>query len=177
MPDGPITGPQLSYLSKLVEQRDLSTLDETQKSWVANPDNHENLTKTQGIKVISALKELPWKPRNETRPVTAEELEVPAGYFFIVDPTDGVEKFFKVDKPDKGKWEGYTFLKVQASSDFYSIRNKEHRSAVLEEIAKDPVTAMNEYGVRLGRCGVCNRILTAHDSRLRGIGPICAEGL
>jgi hypothetical protein len=165
------TEKQIDFIRSLIDSKDLSTLDETQKSWIANPANHDNLTKDQASRVIQALKDLPWK----SRPHTVQAFDnVPAGYFFIVDPTDGVEKFFKVDKPDKGKWEGYTFLKVQAGSDFWSIKNKEHREAVLKEIANDPVAAMNEYGLRLGRCGVCNRTLTARDSRLRGIGPICA---
>jgi len=106
-----------------------------------------------------------------------EDKTIPdAGYYFIVDPTDNTEKFFRVQKgkPDT-RWEGYTFLAVQASDVFYPIKNAEHRNRVFEAILLDPVNAMNEYGMRLGRCGVCNRILTARHSRLRGIGPICAE--
>jgi Family of unknown function (DUF6011) len=172
------TEKQVDYIRALTDSKDLTTLDETQKSWVANPENHENLTKDQASRVIQALKDLPWRTRTMNQLPTDKQFEnVPEGYFFIVDPIDGVEKFFKVDKPDKGKWSGYTFLKVQAGSDFWPIKNKEHRGAVLAEIAIDPVAAMNEYGLRLGRCGVCNRILTARDSRLRGIGPICAARL
>ena len=170
------TSRQVDFIRSLIEKRDLSTLDETQMSWIANPDNHENLTKDQASKVIGALKVLPWKVSNH-QSFSANEVEVPAGYFFIIDPTDNVEKFFKVDKPTEGKWAGYQFLKVQASSDFWPVKNKEHRNAIFTEIAKDPTTAMNEYGMRLGRCGVCNRTLTARDSRLRGIGPVCAANL
>ena len=98
------------------------------------------------------------------------------GRFFIVDPTDGKEKFFRV-RYGKHDWEGHVFLDVQASEDFYPIKDPEHRKAVFAEINKDPITAMNEYGIRLEACGVCGRTLTDRDSRLRGIGPICAEKL
>ena len=104
-----------------------------------------------------------------------------AGYYFIVDPTSepaGKESFFRVSKPDENsRWHGYTFLAIQASDDFYSIKDKQRRDAIYAEILKDPINAMNEYGIRLGRCGVCNRTLTDRDSRLRGIGPICAARL
>jgi|SRR5215472_9501925 len=108
--------------------------------------------------------------------------EVPAGYFFIIDPTesdpDKVEKFFRVRHGRTGtKWEGYAFLDVQASDFFYPVRDPKRRTLIFAEIMKDPVAAMNEYGMRLGRCGVCNRTLTDRHSILRGIGPICAERL
>lgn len=104
-----------------------------------------------------------------------------AGYYFVVDPTSnppGKESFFRVSKPNEhSRWHGYTFLAIQASDDFYAIKDKARKEAIYAEILKDPINAMNEYGIRLGRCGVCNRTLTDRDSRLRGIGPICAARL
>lgn len=106
----------------------------------------------------------------------------PEGYFFIIDPTepdpDKVEKFFRVRHGRKDtRWEGYAFLDVQASDFFYPVRDPRRRAEIFKVILKDPVSAMNEYGMRLGRCGVCNRTLTDRHSILRGIGPICAERL
>jgi len=104
--------------------------------------------------------------------------EVDEGYYFIVDPTNNEERFFHVSKGKKGgRWEGYTFLDVRGGDFLYKIKDPAHREAVYREILKDPVTAMNEYGIRLGVCGCCGRTLTARDSRLRGIGPICAQQL
>jgi len=110
------------------------------------------------------------------------EPQVQQGYFFVVDPTEDdpakVEKFFRVRHGKEGtKWQGYQFLDVQASDFFYPIKDQRRRFLILSEIAKDPVKAMNEYGLRLGRCGVCNRTLTDRHSILRGIGPVCAERL
>ena len=100
------------------------------------------------------------------------------GRFFIVDPTDGKEKFFHVHygKEDT-RWAGHVFLEVRASDDLYPVKDPKHRAAIFAEINKDPITAMNEYGIRLEECGVCGRTLTDRDSRLRGIGPICAAKL
>jgi len=104
--------------------------------------------------------------------------QVKAGYYFIVDPTNDEERFFHVSKGKEGsRWEGYTFLDVRGGDFLYKIKDPAHREAVYKEILKDPVTAMNEYGIRLGVCGNCGRTLTARDSRLRGIGPICAAQL
>lgn len=125
--------------------------------------------------------------RNEAVVETAKTADLPtenvpdAGYYFVVDPTSnppGKESFFRVSKPDENsRWHGYTFLAIQASDDFYPIKDKARRDAIYAAILVDPINAMNEYGIRLGRCGVCNRTLTDRDSRLRGIGPICAARL
>ena len=115
-------------------------------------------------------------------PTQAEVTAPDAGYYFNNDPTGdppGKESFFRVRKgrDDDPKWAGFTFLDAQGSDDFYPIRNAERREIIFREILKDPINAMNEYGLRLERCGVCNRTLTDRDSRLRGIGPICAARL
>ena len=115
----------------------------------------------------------------ETQPDIGSDTKVPdPGYYFVVDPTTNKESFFRVNKGKDGtRWEGYTFLSIQASDDFYPVRDKERRDKVFAAILVNPVQSMNEYGLRLGRCGVCNRTLTDRDSRLRGIGPICAARL
>lgn len=100
-------------------------------------------------------------------------VEVPAGRYAVIDPTDGVFKFFHLDRPTEGRWKGYTFLKVRASDDLHSIRAKGHRDAVIAEIAKDVEEAQTQYGVKLGRCYRCGRTLTDETSRALGIGPDC----
>lgn len=189
MADKPISEPQKKFIRDLCEKRDITQLPEDQQAFLADLSdaNLDRLTMKQGINVIHKLKSLPWKRelnselenRNAATSTTAAELpKVREGYFFIIDPTNGEERFFRVThgKPG-GRWEGYVFLDVQASDYFYAIKDRTHREAVLAEIAKDEVKAMNEYGLRLGRCGVCNRTLTDRHSILRGIGPICAGKL
>jgi hypothetical protein len=200
---GSISAPQLKFVGDLIASQDMSSLNEAQREFLLTGDI-KRLSMEQASAVIKTLLACPKKakpaveqprplisdpdaiqPNQPVQPTTPHPTGVPMaevdcdvepGYFFIVDPTDGKEKFFRVNK-GKDRWEGYTFLAVQASDFFYPVKSPDHRKAVLAEIAKDPVTAMNEYGMRLGRCGVCNRILTDKDSRLQGIGPICAARL
>jgi Family of unknown function (DUF6011) len=161
----PIKQQQFDLIHKLREEKDLSKIqNERQRKFLEDPSNVQRLNKDQADNAIQLLFKLP----------SIAETKVGEGRYFIVDPTNGEERFFKVDKPTEGRWAGYTFVNVQASDDFYPVRDREHREEILAEIAKDPVKAMNEYGIRLGYCGRCGRTLTNIDSRLRGLGPICA---
>lgn len=101
----------------------------------------------------------------------ALEARVPAGRY-AVDTPNGV-RFYHVDKPSKGNWKGWTFVKIQASDDLHPVRSVAQRTGVLESIAADPRAASERYGRELGVCGVCGRTLTDEASRARGIGPIC----
>jgi len=172
-----ISEPQKNFITKLVAERDLSGMPEEKRSFLLQLTDEvlDTFTSVQASNAIKALLACDKKPVEQLQ---ADEPQLRDGYFFIVDPTNNEERFFRVQhgKPG-GRWEGYQFLQVQASDYFYPIKDKAHRKAVLDEIAKDPVKAMNEYGLRIGRCGVCNRTLTDRHSILRGIGPICAGKL
>ncbi len=103
------------------------------------------------------------------------ELTVPEGRYAIEDPTDSNKlRFIKVDKPKDGKWAGRTFISVQASDDFWPLKDWAKRDEVLRLISVDIKTAMLRYGTELGVCGQCGRTLTDAESRAAGIGPICA---
>jgi len=191
----PISPEQKKYIRDLVGKRDISSLSQAQQEFLADlsDENLNRMVNYQASAAIQALLACPYKkpvapaamPSDATDVEDGPAPEMPKtpepvgeGYYFIVDPTNQQERFFRVRHGKAGgRWEGYVFLDVQASDYFYSVTNKQHRDAVLAEIAKDPVKSMNEYGLRLGRCGVCNRTLTDRDSILRGIGPICAAKL
>jgi hypothetical protein len=164
---------QRKFIRDLVSQRDITPLPDAQIEFLSIDSNIDRLNKDQASNAIKLLLEC---DKKAVTTVVEEKVEVPQeGYFFIIDPTDDKEKFFRVKKGKEGsRWEGFTFLDVQASDYFYPVKNKEHRDAVFAQILLDPISAMNMYGLKLGRCGVCNRVLTDRDSRLRGIGPICA---
>jgi hypothetical protein len=113
--------------------------------------------------------------------LTELEDKIEPGFYFVVDPTRSLgdtnngEYFFRVTKPEPpSKWAGRVFIETRGGDFHYKVKDMPRRIAVLTEILKDPVTAMNNYGMRLGVCGCCGRTLTARDSRLRGLGPICA---
>lgn len=101
------------------------------------------------------------------------EAKVPEGYFAVTLADDRLH-FFKVDKPDTGRWKGYTFVKEQASDMLHPVKSPKRREGILGAIAKDPGEAMLRYGLELGKCGHCGRTLTNEESRAAGIGPICA---
>ena len=93
---------------------------------------------------------------------------------YAVKADDGDWKFYKVDKPKDGRWAGFTFLKVQASDEYWAVKNPAAQRDVYEAILKDPKEAMLEYTRQIGRCAVCNRTLTNANSIAEGIGPVCA---
>lgn len=94
--------------------------------------------------------------------------------YYALETDDGI-KFYKVDRPTEGKWAGYTFLSAQASDDFWPIKNRDQKRAILESIAADPAEAGARYGREIGRCWKCHRTLTDATSRANGIGPDCAN--
>lgn len=108
-------------------------------------------------------------------PAAAPQTTVPDGYYGVTE--DGVLKFFKVRTPDQGKWAGFTFLDIQASDDFYPIKDRVRKAAILDQIAADTMGALQAYGHGIGRCGICNRTLTDPESIEMGIGPKCAARL
>jgi hypothetical protein len=89
--------------------------------------------------------------------------------------TEKVWRFYKIDRPQDGRWKGYTFVKVQASDDFHPVKSLSKAATILTAIAFDAKQAAIAYGHQLGRCGICNRTLTDAESIQRGIGPVCAS--
>jgi len=168
---------QVNYINSLAEKRDMTKASPELQAWINTPLALQNATNNEVNLLLSALKELPWKPK----PLTEDQMELAvleektrAARYFIVDPTDGVEKFYRINKPEPpSKWAGHTFIDVQASDYFYPVKDVKHKIAILKAIAVDPINSMNEYGMKLGVCGNCGRTLTDRGSRLKGIGPIC----
>lgn len=132
---------------------------------------------------MTSLPPVPDAPAVTPVPVTvaravreAGEPNIPAGRY-AVRGTDGVVKFYKIDKPTEGKWAGWTFVKIIAGSEEHPVRNRSARIGILAAILVDVRGASALYGREIGACGVCGRQLTDEESRARGIGPICNEKL
>lgn len=108
--------------------------------------------------------------------------DVPAGRYAIESVTDGTIAFYKVDRPDSGRWEGYTFVKRLVASGGFGDDLSEQRLSfevtrtILEQIIEQGIEkSMSRYGHELGVCGHCGRTLTDEVSIERGIGPVCAS--
>lgn len=124
--------------------------------------------KDEASEVIEYLLSKPTINKPEPEP----EPDVPAGRYALL--VEDVWSFYKVDRPTKGRWQGYTFLSALASDEQHPIRSASVRLSVLGAIAQDPRAASVAYGRQIGSCGVCGRTLTDPDSIQKGIGPVCA---
>lgn len=164
MSNAPATTKQLSFIASLRAERDLAPLTD---------DVIAQVTKDMASKAIKTLLEMP-KPQRTPTP-QAPTHDVPAGRYALVSEQDGKTYFFRVDRPTEGRWNGYTFVKVQAGDDLWPLKDAAKRANVLAQIAADPEAASKRYGHEIGSCGVCGRTLTDEQSRADGIGPICKD--
>lgn len=168
----PATPRQLAYVTDLLADRDIST--ETRPKFqariaeLANEEARAALTREAASALIEYLTTLPKVTR---RPAAPKAEEVPAGRY-AVEINDTLA-FIKVERPEEGRWAGYTFVTRQLSEDF--VRMSRQRAAVaLDAIrAAGFQEAMTRYGHELGVCGECGRKLTNEESRAAGIGPVC----
>jgi hypothetical protein len=139
----------------------------------------QGFAKFAGSQFITSYKDLPRKAQSAAKAeaiapgAPTQDAEVPAGRYAVVDPTDGVIKFYRLDRPTEGRWAGYVFLKVQASDELHPIRNHAHRDSILAAISTDIDGCAAAYGQLLGKCYACGRTLTDETSRALGIGPDC----
>jgi Family of unknown function (DUF6011) len=145
------------------------------------------LDKDRASAWIEKLVELPWLRGTESGKVAAAPLpDLPEGHYAIEwgDRTGssvfdqkhiGGVKFYHIDRPTSGKWDGYVFLSEQSGDNRIPIKRQHLKKLIMEEIALDPKAATLLFGHKLGICGVCNRSLTDADSRAAGIGPVCAK--
>lgn len=159
------TPKQLSFIDSLMAERVME--DEARER--AMEMLAAGLSAEQASRWIERLLELP-------RKATDEAGNVPAGRYAIPG-ADGQLRFYKIDRPEDGRWAGWVFVKVQAGDDLWPVKDKSERSKILSEIGKDARAASIAYGREIGACGVCGRTLTDAESRANGIGPVCAENI
>lgn len=173
----PMTEPQSKFIRSLLSQRDpeaVRTIRESLNHSMANG----GITKREASDAISALKAIPVASAGVPGAVGAPKPPVaspvvPAGSYAIL--VDGTVKFYTVKTPTEGKWAGYTFVEAHKSDDRIPVKNREHRNAILAQIAADPREAAVRFGHETNHCCLCNRELTDQASRDAGIGPVCAE--
>jgi hypothetical protein len=101
---------------------------------------------------------------------------VPAGRYAI-ETTEGATNalaFYKVDRPETGKWAGRVFVKLMVSDEEQRLSQKQGYAILGKIAAVGAAEASARYGHEIGECGICGRTLTNDESRERGIGPVCA---
>ena len=151
------TDRQVEYIRGLLAER------ETPEGIDASMDM-DGLTAENASALIRSLKVA---PRRAASPANAFE-NVPDGHYAI-DAREGHTIFLRV----------YTFrngnrgVSLQSSDEYHAMPSTVV-PGYLERIEADLEGALARYGHEIGRCGICNRILTNEESRERGIGPKCA---
>lgn len=153
----PASEKQVNFVKSLVEQKG------------AEAPDYDTLTKSQASGLIEDLLNQPNAPKAE-----GEKDNVPAGRYAITGE-DGTTDFYRVDKPESGKWAGWTFVKIQLGGDYQRLSQANQKSVLAKIEAAGPKEAAIRYGRELGHCAMCGSELTNPDSIEAGIGPICAE--
>jgi hypothetical protein len=156
-----ITEKQVAFITRLVGEHVLPA------SFTApDPDDLPTITRAAAGKLIDALKSYPQKPAG------TRDDHVPAGRYAL--QSDGVWRFYQIDKPTQGKWAGRVFINqlIGAPGD-YRRQRAGNGLQVIADISKNPRQASLDYGRESGHCGVCSSPLTNDESLALGIGPVC----
>lgn len=168
---------QANYILGLRDGKDLSSLSQAQRDWLAKltEENLKSLSTESASKVISSMVDLPWIPKTSAPNQQHQSLphpDIKDGRYAITD-NDGTLKFYSVKRWEKNP--NTIFVDVWASDDRWPIKDRNHREEILTKIENDP-DAGPRFGREIGKCYVCGRTLTDELSRQLGIGPICREG-
>lgn len=150
----PVTGPQLNFLKKLVQERECSVRD---RLAVETGD----LTKQSASKLIGDLQ------RAARRGAKVETKE---GYYHLD------EVVYHVVMSKQGRPYAKQLVITNPGSDKAKGRWEYAPGAVykLQEMAPLTVDVAVSYGKKFGACMICGRTLTKQESIDAGIGPICA---
>jgi hypothetical protein len=100
---------------------------------------------------------------------------IPKGHYATKSLTGNNDfDFWRVDRPEQGKYAGRTFVKRVVGGKPDMSVTRDTKFAALEAILEmGTELAAALYGRELGRCYRCNRHLTDQTSRRLGIGPEC----
>ena len=204
-PTAPATQNQISYICDLLDRKNLFAeptffdmcnamdADELAATIQRYKDQLPRITKARASQIIDSLVKLPVKEETKRaseggRSTPGEGgrstfiTKVPAGRY-AVEGSDGTTDFYKVDKPEKGRWEGYTFVKLLIASGGHGIESLSEQNirgaaakTILARIEEAGIEeSMKAFGHAIGSCGRCGRVLTNEESRELGIGPVCRD--
>lgn len=160
---------------ELVEGHVMTDAEETRELQRRDREDEERAQASKATRDAVSLED-PWAAVNALR----EKLPALPKMHYAIEVLDfevgpePVWKFYRVDKPTRGRWAGKTFVSAQASDDYWPVKRPAALVTILTAIAANPEKAAADYGHQIGRCGVCSRTLTDPESIARGIGPVCA---
>jgi hypothetical protein len=187
-PMSPPSAKQVNYLLSLQAERmmpdGMKALSEAEAWLLEKPDVSARISalKFMQKKEKAKIDNWPEVPAGRYALYDAGPDDVPGAYSYVdrqdlVKPSYGQWRFYQVDKPNEGRWNGYTFVKILIGAPgAYRKENldADRRVSIMRRIEEDPQKAMIDYGQQSGVCGRCSSPLTDPESLARGIGPICA---
>lgn len=151
----------------------------------------------RSIEVAKAAQSMGVSPADRDRIVarrqaesTIDLIDLPKGterngtdHLYVAAPgEDGTLSFLKIDRPLKGRWAGFAFVRLVVGGQGVADRVGTQRPGgkyqggvqhVLRAVVADPMAAIARFGQEIGRCGICGLVLTDEESRRIGIGPVC----
>lgn len=177
-----LAGPRIFDACNAMDAEEFAAYKERLKADAANLTGGRDGTASRWISKLLDLPRL--RAERPTQPNAAGSgADIPEGRYAVTG-SDGETDFFLVQKPERGRWAGYTFVKKLIAcggfgNEFRKVRvNRETREKVLRQINQAGVReAMLRFGREVGACGHCGRNLTNDESRALGIGPVCRRGM
>lgn len=170
----PATKKQLDFIAKLRTERNTAALGSHVTIDVVEVDMHslegKPLSKAEASKLINGLLQCPPKPNSNWD-------DIPVGKYALPG-NGGVVQFYEVYRPNKGKWEGFTFLSFLTGSvgDWSRSRVKPSlHDTILRRIKEDPIKWARLFGDKTKTCGRCSSPLSNIQSRAAGFGHTCAR--
>jgi hypothetical protein len=137
--------------------------------------NFGSLSTGKARGVLNCMRNEILKAQKTSAPTSTPTSTFPLGLNRYCIEIDGRERFFSINQPTKGKWEGYLFLDelFGAPGDFRKNPIKgNHKAEVLSLLGNDS-DALARFGWKFQVCGMCASPLTDATSRELGIGPVC----
>jgi hypothetical protein len=184
MNSSPITEKQQAFILRLLDERDLSAVPDSERHprYTDTIDTLKAtvpmLSKQEASEWISSLLKFPEMKSSASKvPATPEDNygipsqdKLPTGRYAI-DSADGELTFYRVWRGTKRP--DYVKLYVLHGPDETEIPFGKGMVTILQAIAQDAGAAAIRYGHEIGHCSQCNLRLTNRVSRALGIGPIC----
>lgn len=177
--EDPATGPQVNYIKGLIESR------EVPETWLLRIKELTETGLTKGVagKIISELKKLPYKPREEFAGQFRDRaqnnptvLDLPVGRYAVRrNPGEDNEDiaFFRVKERTNANGVKYKIILTVAGPNEHLCTGPFAKMAVKQIVRAGVGDSAVLYGQKVGKCAICHTRITNRLSRELGIGPVC----
>lgn len=172
----PATEKQVALITKLLDEKDWGkdgVLTSENSETAMNVCDRKTIGKREASDLIGQLLKLDIEKKSAGQKQTWPT--VPEGRYAL-QAEDGTVTFYKVDRPDQGRWAGYIFTKriVGSPGDWAEFRVP--LAPTMDAIEKmGAMESARLFGYKAKACGRCSSPLSTVQSRAAGYGEVCAE--